>query len=84
MCFRDSGSVVNYVIARQQITKMLAANAKVTRKKRRTKALIAYKGSLLVEEAISRFSIPREVEEARSNQAGRVLPTLNPTNRRRL
>jgi hypothetical protein len=62
---------------------LLAANAKVTRKKRRTKARIAHEGSLLVEEAISRFSTPREVEEARSDQAGGASPTLNPTNGRR-
>jgi hypothetical protein len=36
-------------IARQQITELLAANAKVARKKRRTKARIAHERSLLVE-----------------------------------
>jgi hypothetical protein len=52
------------------------------RRKRRIKARIAYKGSPLVKEAISRFGIAGEVEEARSNQASGALPTPNPTNKR--
>jgi hypothetical protein len=73
----------NYTIEHQQSQELLAANAKVTRKKARTKARIAYEGGLLVEEAISRFGAEREVEEARSDQAGEASPMPNPTNKRR-
>jgi hypothetical protein len=77
-------TIHGFTIARQQITELLAANAKVTRKKRRTKAQIAHDSSLLVQEAMSRIGGEREVEEARSDQADRALPALNSTNERRL
>jgi hypothetical protein len=75
-------AIHGFTIARQQITELLVANAKVTRKKRRNKTQIAHDGSLLVQEAISRIGGEREVEEARSDQADRALPALNSTNER--
>jgi hypothetical protein len=63
-------AIHGFTIARQQITELLAANSKVTRKKQWTKARIAQEESLLVEEAISRFGIAGEVEEARSSRRG--------------
>jgi hypothetical protein len=76
-------AIHNFTIEHQQIKDLLAANAKVSRRKKRTKARIAHEGSLLVEEAISRFGIEREVEEAISDHADRASPVANPTNKRR-
>jgi hypothetical protein len=76
-------AIHSFTIARQQVTELLAANMKVTRKKRRTKAQIAHEGSLLVEEAMTRVSRPREVEEAGSDEAGGASAAVNSTNERR-
>jgi hypothetical protein len=76
-------AIHGFTIARQQITELLAANAKVIRKKRRTKAQIAHEGSLLVEEAMANLDRPREVEEAGSHEAGHTSPLPNRTNERR-
>jgi hypothetical protein len=47
-------AIHSFTIARQQIADLLAANAKTTRKKRRTKARMASNSALLVSEAIER------------------------------
>jgi hypothetical protein len=76
-------AIHGFTIARQQIDELLAANTKVMRKKRRTKAQIAHEGSLLVQEAMTRVGGPGQVEEAIHEQAGGSSPTPNPTNDRR-
>jgi hypothetical protein len=62
---------------------LLAANTKVKRRKRRTKAQIAHKGSLLVQEAMTRISGLGQVEEAIYKEARGASPTPNQTNERR-
>ena len=76
-------AIHSFTIARQQISELLAANAKTTRKKRRTKAQIAHDNTLLVSEAIERISGPGQVDEAEFDQAGGSSPTPNRTNERR-
>jgi hypothetical protein len=76
-------AIHSFMIARQQISDLLAANAKTTRKKRRTKARMANNGALLVSEAIERVGGPGQVEEAIHEEPGGSSPTPNPTNERR-